>query len=395
MATLQIDDPGKKAVKQFALFALGFRPFFLFAGLAGLSFVGFWVFAFTLGWQIPNNIPAIYWHGHEMIFGYTAAVIAGFLLTAVRNWTGVETLNGISLAVLALLWLLARVLPFVSDNLVILGIIDTSFLFLLAMAIAYPIVKVKQWKNLFFVPLLLLYAVTNGLFYAEFTWHVKGAEEWAFHGGLGVVITIITVMAGRVVGFFIERGLNNKIKTYQWAEVLALYGTVLFMAGQFILPVPLLTVFAVIAATGHLARLFGWYNREIWSAPLLWVLYLGYAWIFIGFVLTALEINNVVPETLALHAFTTGGIGIMTLGMMARVALGHTGRAMQTTAFMWWCFVLINLSAFVRVVLPLFAMDMYLSWIQVAGILWGLAFMIFLLVYTPILVKSRVDGRPG
>lgn len=395
MTITQINEPDKKVTSQFALFALGFRPFFLLAGFSAIFLLGLWVIAFSQGWQIPTHIPAVYWHSHEMIFGYSAAVIAGFLLTAVRNWTGVSTLSGKSLMALSLLWLAARILPFTATDLIIVSIIDTSFLFFLALAIAYPIIKVKQWKNLFFVPLLLLYAVANGLFYAELILGLEGAEEWAIHGGLGVVITLITIMAGRVVGFFIERGISTKVTTYRSAEFMALTGTILFMAGQFFLPTTLLTILAMIAALGHLGRLHGWYNAEIWQVPLLWVLYLGYIWLLIGFVLTALEINNVIAETLAIHAFTTGTIGIMTLGMMARVALGHTGRPMQTSTVMTGCFILINLSAIVRVVLPLLLPDMYINWVQIAGLLWVVAFTIFVLVYTHILVKTRIDGMPG
>lgn len=395
MATIQIDDPEKKETSKFALFALGFRPFFLLAGLSGLFLLAFWVMAFSQGWQVSASIPAIFWHGHEMIFGYTAAVIAGFLLTAVRNWTGVNTLNGTRLMVLSLVWLAARVLPFTATNLVILSIIDISFLLLLSLAIACPIIKVKQWKNIFFVPLLLFYALANSLFYAEFVWHVEGAEEWAFHGGMGLIVIIITIMAGRVVGFFIEHGIGKQVSSYKWAELLALYGTVLFMAGQFILPTWLLTLIAIIAAAGHLGRLVSWHHSQIWQVPLLWVLYLGYAWMFVGFVLTAFEINHLVLESLAIHAFTTGTIGIMTLGMMARVALGHTARPMQTGKLLNWCFISINLAAVVRVIPPLLLPGMYINWIQLAGFFWVIAFVIFVFVYTPILIRPRIDGRPG
>jgi uncharacterized protein involved in response to NO len=392
---MQISEPDKQPVGQFALFALGFRPFFLLAGVSGLMLLAYWVLAYSNGWQVTEHLPASYWHSHEMIFGYSAAVIAGFLLTAVRNWTGVTTLKGAPLIILASLWLLARILPFASIELFWFSLVDMAFLPLLAMAIAYPVIKVKQWKNLFFVPLLLLYAMANGFFHAEVVFSIEGAEETGMHGGLGVIIMIITIMAGRVIGFFIERGLANKVKTYQWAEQLALWGTALFMAGQFFLPKPVLTVIAVVAAIGHLARLVGWHNPEIWRVPLLWVLYLGYTWLFSGFVLSAMELNGLIAETLAIHAFTTGAIGVMTLGMMARVALGHTGRALQSNIAMSWAFVLINLAVVVRVFFPVFAMHRYLDWIQLAGLMWTLAFVIFSLVYMPILIRPRVDGTPG
>lgn len=392
---LNITEPNKNPAGQFALFALGFRPFFLFAGVASFLLVACWSIAFSNGWSITTYMPGTYWHSHEMIFGYSAAVIAGFLLTAVRNWTGVMTLKGKPLMALALLWLLARILPFTSIELLWFSLFDMAFLPLLAIAIARPIVKVKQWKNIFFVALILLFAVANGLFHAEILFQVKGAEELGVHAGLGVIIVIITIMAGRVVGFFIERGLDSKVRTYQWAEQLALWATVLFMAGQFFLPKTVLILVAMLAAVGHLARLVGWYHVEIWRVPLLWVLYLGYAWLFIGFVFTALELNGVLAETLAIHTFTVGTIGVMTIGMMARVALGHTGRDLQTLPAMSWSFVLVNLAVVVRVLLPLFDMERYLNWIQLAGIMWVLAFVIFCWIYIPILIRPRVDGTPG
>lgn len=392
---IQITEPAKPVTGRFALFALGFRPFFLLAGVTGFLLLSYWVLAFSKGWPVTAHMPGVYWHSHEMIFGYTAAVIAGFLLTAVRNWTGVMTLNGKPLMVLALLWLIARILPFTSIDLMLFSLFDLAFLPLLAMAIACPIVKARQWKNLFFVPLLLLYALANGLFHAEILLQVEGAEETSIHGGLGVIITIITIMAGRVVGFFIERGIAGKVRTYQWAEQLALWGTVAFMAGQFFLPASILTIVAIIAAIGHMARLVGWHHVELWRVPLLWVLYLGYAWLFIGFIFSALELNGLVAETLAIHLYTTGTIGVMTMGMMARVALGHTGRELQANTAMIWSFALINLAVVVRVFLPLINMEMYLGWIQLAGIMWMLAFIIFSWVYIPILMRPRIDGMPG
>ncbi|MEJ2142716.1 MAG: NnrS family protein, partial [Gammaproteobacteria bacterium] len=243
--------------------------------------------------------------------------------------------------------------------------------------------------------LLVLYAVANALFHAEVLLNFQGGEEAGIHGGLAVIIMIITVMAGRVVGFFIERGLDSKVRTYPWAEHLAIWGTALFMICQFFQFKPGLTVIVVIAASGHLVRLVGWYNSEIWRVPLLWVLYMGYIWLFAGFVLTALELNGIIAETLAIHTFTVGTIGVMTLGMMARVALGHTGREMKSHPAINISFLLVNLAMVTRVVFPLIFPEQYLRWIQITGWLWILAFVIFCFIYVPILIKPRVDGRPG
>ncbi|MGD8526718.1 MAG: NnrS family protein, partial [Thioalkalispiraceae bacterium] len=307
---IQITEPAKKVDKRLVPFALGFRPFFSLAGIAAVVLLGYWLIVFSRGLQVSEHLPAVYWHSHEMVFGYSAAVIAGFLLTAVRNWTSIMTLNGKPLLLLVLVWLLARILPFTSAELLWFSVVDMLFLPLLAVAIAYPLLKVKQWQNIIFVGLLLVYALANGLFHAELLFNLEGGEEMGIHAGLAVVIMIITIMAGRVVGFFIERGIGDKVKRYPLAEQLAIWGSALFMLGQFYPLENLLTVISILAAIGHLARLAGWYHRQIWQAPLLWVLYVGYAWLCLGFILTGLELNKVIAETLAIHAFTTGAIGV-------------------------------------------------------------------------------------
>lgn len=391
----QIAEPGAQSNQRIALLALGFRPFFLLAGLSGVLLVGYWVIAFIKGWSTSPHFPSVYWHSHEMIFGYSAAVIAGFLLTAVRNWTDVATVNGKWLLLLALVWLAARILPLTTIGLAWFSLVDMLFLPLLAFAIACPLIKVKQKQNFMFIALLLIYAVANGLFHAEVLLNYPGGEEAGIHGGLAVIIMIITVMAGRVVGFFIERGLDSKVSSYAWAEQLAIWGTALFMISQFFQFKTGLTVIIIIAAMGHLARLVGWYHREIWRVPLLWVLYMGYVWLFAGFVLTVLELHGIVAETLAIHTFTVGTIGVMTVGMMARVALGHTGREMKTHPAMTISFIVINLAVVTRVAFPLMFPEQYLRWVQISGWMWVLAFVIFCLIYAPILIKPRVDGRPG
>lgn len=392
---MQISEPAKAVNQGLALFALAFRPFFLVAGLSAVALLVIWLYSYTQGLNLTPAMPGLNWHSHEMIFGYSSAVIAGFLLTAVRNWTGVQTLRGGLLAALAMIWLAARVLAFTPVELFWLAMIDLAFLPLVAVAVACPIVRVRQWKNLFFVPLILLFSVSNGLFYAEFLWGLQHGEEWGIHSGLGVIIVIITIMAGRVVGFFIERGINQQVRHYRWANLLALWGSVLFMAGQFILPASVLSVLALLAAAGHAGRVYGWHNAALWKNPLLWVLYLGYGWMVVGFILLALAQYQQVLESLAVHAFTVGVIGVMTLGMMARVALGHTGRPMQSHQLMNIAFVLINLAPFIRVFMPVLLPELSMSWVQLAGIFWIMAFMVFSWIYWPVLLKPRVDGAPG
>ncbi|MDH5518002.1 MAG: NnrS family protein [Gammaproteobacteria bacterium] len=392
---MQILEPNTQSPVNFALFALAFRPFFILAGLSAVLLLAFWLLAMSLGWQITATIPPVYWHAHEMIFAYSSAVIAGFLLTAARNWSGVQTLNGKPLILLAALWLAPRVLVFMPLDLIWVALIELSFFVFLAIAIACPIVRARQWNNSVFIALIVCYGVADALYYAEFISGLSNGEEWGIHYGLGVIIVIITLMAGRVVGFFITRGLNQPVKNYRWANLLAVMGTAVFMAGQFVLPLNSLIVIALLAAVGHFGRLLGWYHHDIWKNPLLWVLYLGYGWLLAGFVLTAMHLAGLLAESLAIHGFTVGAIGSITLGMMARVALGHTGRELQSAASINLAFVLINMAALIRVGLPMLAPALSISWIQLSGSLWLLAFLLFCRVYIPLLITARVDGQPG
>ncbi len=165
-----------------------------------------------------------------------------------------------------------------------------------------------------------------------------------------------------------------------------------------VLTMPISPVTALLAAAAsiiHAIRLAGWYTHKYWAVPLLWVLHLGYGWIVIGFLLTALAALKIVTPSLALHAYTAGAIGTLTLGMMARVSLGHTGRMLEPAKLIELSFALISLAAAVRVLLPLLLPGTYGTAVTISGLFWMAAFTIFTLIYTPILVQSRVDGKPG
>ncbi len=395
---LNIQEPRPSAPPTgFALFALGFRPFFLLAGVAAVALLSFWLHLYAGGPAPATYYGDIGWHSHEMLFGYSAAVVAGFLLTAVRNWTSVQTITGTPLALLAGLWLLARVLPFMPLPGAVVAAVDLLFLPALAYAIYLPISRVRQWRNLFFVPLLLAYGLGNLLVHLQ----VLGVTGNTLQAGnsiaIGMLVMLLAVMGGRVIGFFIERGLPGvQIKQWPWVEKLCVASVpVYFLFEALGVPALLLTVAALAAMVAHLVRVFGWYHPRIRSVSLLWVLYGGYAWIGIGFLLKALSAQGLVSPFLAIHAFTVGAIGVLTLGMMARVSLGHTGREMHAKRAISIAFALINIAALVRVVSPMFHPEAYLYYVMAAGVLWLTAFVLFLIVYVPVLWRPRVDGMPG
>jgi uncharacterized protein involved in response to NO len=381
------------------VFALGFRAFFVLAGLAALILIVFWN-AMYKGTATPDVYFAdTYWHAHEMLLGYTVAVISGFLLTAVKNWTGRQTLTGCQLASLCLLWLYGRILPFYAGWLpdALIALVDFSFLPVLAYHISKPVIEAKQFKNLVFVGLLLLLALGNGLIHAEMLGLQKNTAWMGIQLVVATLIILILIIAGRVFPFFTERGIPGTLTIKNpMLDGLAIASAVAVFALQvFGVSGTVLALAAILAAAANGMRLSGWYVQRIWYVPLLWVLYTGYSWIILGFMLTVLSAYSVILPSLALHAFTIGGIGVLTLGMMARVSLGHTGRALKASNAMAIAFVLINLAALFRVLLPVAMPGWYSNFIYVSVLSWLAAFALFIFVYAPMLTSARIDGQEG
>ena len=388
-----------KPVFDYPLFAMGFRAFFALAGLSALALIAVWNSMSNGSLHMDNYYPANLWHAHEMLLGYTTAVIAGFLLTAVRNWTNTPTTTPDQLASLSLLWIYGRVTPFYSELLpdTLIALIDFSFLPALAYFVSKPLIKTGNHKNLLFVGLLLLMMLGNGLMHAQ----ILGLSETSSLLGLNLVVTVIVMMilviAGRVFPFFTERGLSGVICIRnQGLDIAAIAASLLvFVLLMLNISGAMLAVAALAAVVLNIMRVLGWYNTRIWYVPLLWVLYVGYAWLILGFVLLALSAFSLVGSALALHAFTVGGIGVLTLGMMARVALGHTGRVLKASNVMAIAFVLINLATLLRVLFPALLPGWYAGFVLASSYAWLAAFSLFAFYYTPILSSPRVDGEPG
>ncbi len=358
-----------------------------------------WVGVYTGGKSLGSYYGMLGWHSHEMIFGYAVAVISGFLLTAVRNWTGRTTAQGAALLALAALWLAGRVVPWMTIVLPpwLIAFVDAAFLPALLVALASPLWASRQRHNLIFIPWLALLAAANVLVHLQALGITEDTARVGTSMGLNLILLLIAIIGGRVIPFFTERAIEG-VRTRRWrlVEALALISVVAFLVADLIDPRPL--VFAVIAAAAagiHGLRLAGWYSKGIWSVPLLWILHVGYAWLVVGFALQALVVAGMVAPPLGVHAFTAGAIGVMTLGMMARVALGHTGRPLQPVRSVVLAFVLVNGAAVVHVGFPLIAPSQYSVWIAASGVLWVAAFVLFIRVYGPILTRARADGRPG
>jgi uncharacterized protein involved in response to NO len=378
------------------IFALGFRPFFLLAGWLAILLMAFWVPVFVGGVPFGTYYGQIGWHSHEMIFGYTIAVIAGFLLTAVRNWTNTPTPSGLPLAGMGALWLVARILPILVAIFPrwLIAAADLAFLPTFAIGILVPLLQNNEKRNLIFLPLLAVLWSADLLVHADVLGLAPNLARKGVLLGLDVIILVIVIMGGRVIPFFTERALSVVLKRWRIVEWLSPVSVILFLVAELFRPDSVTSAsFAALAACANGARLAGWYTPRYWRVPLLWVLHLGYGWIILGFYLKAATVLGLVPPQFTIHAFTVGGIGVLTLGMMARVSLGHTGRPLKVGAAMTTAFVLINLAAVGRGLLPPFFPQFFSQLIVASGAFWIAAFTIFIIVYTPILIQPRVDGR--
>lgn len=388
-----------KQTFNYPLFALGFRAFFALAGLFALILIALWTSIFDGSLVTDNYFPNTYWHAHEMLLGYSVAVIAGFLLTAIKNWTGVQTIQGKQLAGLCLLWVYGRIVPFYSELLPdpLIALIDFSFLPALAYFAAKPILQAGNYRNLFVIAVLLMMALGNAFIHAEILGIAENTAGMGLYLVVTIIIMLILIIAGRVFPFFTERGLKGVMAIRNpMLDALAIASSALvFVLLIFEINGLFLTFSAVLAVVANIVRVAGWYEPRIWYVPLLWVLYLGYAWIIFGFVFIALSSMSLVQTSLALHAFTVGGIGVLTLGMMARVSLGHTGRAMKASNSIAIGFALINVAALFRVLMPAILPDWYSIFLLISTYSWLAAFSLFVVIYTPILSNVRIDGKEG
>lgn len=398
MALTQLHDHSRDTRQPaYAPFALGFRPFFLAAGLAGLILMVLWLGIWTGGLPPAPYFDVINWHAHEMLFGYTAAVIAGFLLTAVRNWSGVDTLNGAPLAVLAGLWLLGRILFFVpAPPAWAIAVVDLAFLPALALSLAGPIFASPNKANRVLLALLGVMFIANALMHLQALGLTATTARPGMLLMLDTVLLLILMITGRVLPFFTEAVLAcSECRRSRLIE-LATFVTLLGMLAADVSGWSRAAgVMALAAALVQLVRVAGWIKPGIGSLPILLVLYVAYGWVVGGLLLKGLADLGLLAPNLALHALTIGVIGGFTLGMMARVALGHTGRMMQSARLTNLGFVLLNLGALVRIFPPLLLPDHYTLWVVLSGLLWIGAFAAFVWVYAPVLVRARVDGKPG
>lgn len=383
------------------LFRLGFRPFFLFGALfSALAMLG-WLGQLNGWFVLPGIGNPIWWHAHEMLFGFGAAIVAGFLLTAVQNWTAHPGVRSWPLVLVVVLWALPRaLLPWLGEHNTLLIVADLLWLPLCTWYLAKPIVVTRQWRNLFFVPLLVVLTLLNA---ASWLWQAQWADmEHLLITTVLLFTTLIAVMGGRVIPFFTARATGmEKAVPILWLERAALATLWLTLVSWLLLPTPwatslyLLPLY-IVAAVLHLWRQLRWRLPSTLGQPLLWSLHLAYLFIPLGLLaLGALAAGLPISLSLASHLLSAGCMGTMILGMIARVSLGHSGRALQVGRRIQCAFALVIMAALTRVLIPLLWPAYTLHGWNLSGLAWSLAYGLFVWVYAPILTSPRADGRPG
>lgn len=376
------------------LFYLGFRPFYLLAALLAALSVPWWLLQHRLGLG-GGVLPGMTWHGHEMLFGFAAAVIVGFLYTAARNWTGLPTPSGAVLAALAALWIGGRILLLTGPGW-LAAAVDVAFLPAAAVGLWIPLQRARN-RNRFMVGILVLLSGCNLAFHLAARGVLDVAPGSFTRAGIYLVVFLVALMAGRVVPSFTRNAMPAaRIRTSPRLDRAAMVGlAAVLLAHALGSSGASVGVLALVAALLHALRLWTWDPWSTRARPILWILHLSYLWIPVGLLLLAAAEFGWAPELASLHALGVGAVGGMIVGMITRTALGHTGRPLHAGPMETSAYVLVQAAALLRVLPLLVVPALYPSALALSGALWSAAFVLYLVRYTPLLTSARPDGKPG
>ncbi|MBY6188319.1 NnrS family protein [Marinobacter hydrocarbonoclasticus] len=400
---INIDDPSKVETTR-PLWRLGFRPFFLGGAAIALLLIPYWL---TL-WYYPqvldrpfwSPVIPLWWHPHEMLFGFAMAIVAGFTLTAVQTWTNQPGLKGWPLAGLFLLWLGARVILLLpaAIPLWLPALLDTAFLLLTAARLAWSIGRIRQWRNIAFPVMLTLAAIANLLSYWALYQRDMVLAGTLWQAMIWWMALLITFVGGRVIPFFTAVRLKlpkaEPIKALDWSLFTAL-ALLAIQAMVPFLPEPLWRTLLLGAGVLQLVRQSRWHAHKTLREPLLWSLHVSYLCIALTLLGLALVGSNELAGRQLMHLLAVGTIGGMCLAMIARVSLGHTGHNLYEGPKMGPAFAMIALAALIRALMPIWMPQHTPLWHWLAGTFWCGAFGLFLWHYSGILSRPRLDGRPG
>ena len=393
----------RRADRRLVPFAYGFRPFFLLAGLFAALSVTAWLWTYGAG-SIPDaRMPPQYWHAHEMIFGFIAAAVAGFLLTAVPSWTGSRGFSGVPLVVLTALWLAGRIAFGLGDALPfgLLAALELAFLPGVMLLVAPTLFRSSNRNTRLLIVLFAFWAMDALFLYGIATGGVA-ASAAALRGALGLVLVLITVIGGRIVPAFTRNaiahtGRDLRIRSHPYAERLVVPVMLGYAIADMLSPTGMATAWiAAIAAALQAWRLSGWQGLRTASQPIVWILHVAYLWLPIGLALkAAFLLGGFTWAAYWQHALGAGAAGSMILAVMTRAALGHTGRPLRAHPVTVAAYWLLTAAVAVRVFMPALLPAHYTAVVMTAGTLWFAAFLLYVAVYAPVLLTPRIDGKPG
>lgn len=387
-----------------ALWAQAFRPFFLFGAMFSALAVLLWVVWLNglITWS-PFGGP-LFWHQHEMIFGFVGAIVVGFLLTAVQNWTGLRASHGLPLALLFSIWVVARIciaLPFLYAS-TIVPVLSMGFYFMAALFMGRLLWRARNKKNYFFVLMLVVLGLLDLLSQYGISQSSLALQQSSIYAALFLIIQMMMIIGGRVIPMFTASGTATpKVPGIQWLDTsvyVLSFGAIplMLLASQFPIYNTGAAVCLLLAAAANSIRSVRWYTGAIWTVPLVWTLHVAYLFIPVGQALLAMHfLGFSVSFSAGIHAFAAGAIGNMVLTMMSRVSLGHSGRAITASQIVTVAFLFIGAAAIMRLTSALFPDLPYLPLILLAGGLWAIAYTLFVVAYCNILLSPRADGRPG
>lgn len=378
----------------FPLLRLAFRPFYLLAALLAALAIPLWLASYYGHLPALPNV-GLAWHAHEMVFGFAIAVVIGFLYTAGRAWTGLDTPRGLPLALIALLWIAGRVAMLVAPA-PIAAVVDILFLPVAAVPLYLVLKRANNKRNLFLILLLALLTLANVLYHCALAGAIALSPLTPVEGAIFVIVLLESIIGARVIPTFTKNALPGvapvvDIKRDRVSVVLIVLAAAAWLLG---LPGPLAAALATATAVSLAIRLIGWKPWTTWRVPLLWILHLSYAWIVVGFLLLAAAELGALPVSAALHALTVGSMAGLIIGMITRTALGHTGRPLKAGSAETTMYVLVQVGAVARLCAAL-APAVREHALLAATLCWSAAFLLYLAVYGPYLCRARIDGRDG
>ena len=403
-AGLTIELASDSSTEPSGFWGRAFRPFFLAAAIYAALAVPVWTGVWLGAASAPGWLAPIWWHGHEMIFGFVAAAIAGFLLTAAPVWSGGPALAGPPLAALVALWVGGRFALGAASSVPawLVAVLDVAFLPALALAVMRTLWGSGQRRNYAVVGIVVVLAGANAAMHAEALGIVSGVAGRALRFAVDAIVVLLLVISGRITPAFTQNafrrlGIDRAVGSRPWLNALAIVlaaalAWVSLIAGRSAIT----GVLAALAGLAAAARLAGWQSWHTRSEPLVWSLHAGAAWLVVGLLLVgASDLGAPVPASAGLHALTAGAMGATILAVMTRVGLGHTGRPLTLPSGVVWCHVLVHGAAAARVAAPFITTEVQRILLLASGVAWAVAFGLFAVRYWTVLIQPRPDGRPG